>query len=82
MEKKNKPETPRCEYKGTLPHPANPAYLLVWFLQSGVQVKWSCAAHRFSFGGNRRPLVTKVECFEEDKPSRSDEARLREMTDE
>lgn len=59
-------ERPRCDFKGCLPHPANPAYLLVWFLQSGVQVKWSCADHRFSFGGNRTPVLAKVEWFEEE----------------
>jgi hypothetical protein len=92
MEEKNNPETPKCEFKGCLPHSANPAYLLVWFLQSGVQARWSCAEHRFSFGGNRGYLVTKVECFEENKPSRSheladalnlpEEARLREIPEE
>lgn len=61
------PKHQKCEYKGTLPHLANPAYLLVWFLQSGVQVRWSCAEHRSSFGGNRRPVVAKVESFEGDK---------------
>lgn len=69
MVEKNKPETPRCGYKGCLPHAAEPAYLLVWSLQSGPVVKWSCADHRFSFGGNRPPVVAKVEDFEEDKPS-------------
>ena len=69
MVKENKSETPRCEYKGCLPHRAEPAYLLVWSLPSGPVVKWSCADHRFSFGGNRRPVVAKVECFEEDKHS-------------
>ncbi|HWY52820.1 MAG TPA: hypothetical protein VNZ03_00050 [Terriglobales bacterium] len=69
MIEKNEPEMPRCEYKGCLPHPAVPAYLLIWSLPSGPVVKWSCADHRFSFGGNRTPVVAKVECFEEDKPS-------------
>ena len=85
-------ERPKCEYKGALPHPAKPAYLLLWFLQSGVVAKWSCAGHRFSFGGNRGYFVTKVECFEDNKPPRShelaavlevpEEARLREITQE
>ncbi len=63
MVEENKSETPRCEYKGCLPHRAEPAYLLIWSLPSGPVVKWSCADHRFSFGGNRRPVVTRVECF-------------------
>lgn len=66
MVEKNKPETPRCEFKGCLPHPAVPAYLLIWSLPSGSVVKWSCAEHRFSFGGNRKPVVAKVERFEEE----------------
>jgi hypothetical protein len=66
MVEKNEPETPRCEYKGCLPHRAEPAYLLVWSLTSGPVVKWSCADHRFSFGGNRKPVVAKVEWFEEE----------------
>ena len=66
MEEKNKPDTPRCEFKGCLPHRAEPAYLLVWSLPSGPVVKWSCADHRFSFGGNRKPVVAKVEWFEEE----------------
>lgn len=69
MVEENKSETPRCEYKGCLPHRAEPAYLLIWSLPSGPVVKWSCADHRFSFGGNRTPVVAKVECFEQDEPS-------------
>jgi hypothetical protein len=69
MVEKNKPEMPRCGYKGCLPHAAEPAYLIVWSLPSGPVVKWSCAAHRFSFGGNRKPVVAKVEHFGEDEPS-------------
>ena len=66
MVEKNEPETPKCQYKGCLPHRAEPAYLLFWSLPSGPVVKWSCADHRFSFGGNRKPVVTKVECFGEE----------------
>lgn len=92
MEKKNMPETPRCEFKGCLPHSAIPAYLLIWSLLGGPVVKWSCGEHRFSFGGNRSYAVAKFECFEDNQHPRSqelaalldipDEARLREMTDE
>ena len=66
MVKKDELETPRCEYKGCLPHRAEPAYLLIWNLPSGPVVKWSCADHRFRFGGNRKPVVAKVEWFEEE----------------
>jgi hypothetical protein len=69
MVKKDELETPRCGYKGCLPHAAEPAYLIVWSLTSGPVVKWSCADHRFSFGGNRPPVVAKVEHFAEDEPS-------------
>jgi hypothetical protein len=69
MVEKNKPEMPRCGYKGCLPHAAEPAYLIVWSLPRGPVVKWSCADHRFSFGGNRPPVVAKVEHFAEDEPS-------------
>lgn len=69
MVEKNKSETSRCEFRGCLPHRAEPAYLLIWSLPSGPVVKWSCAGHRFSFGGNQTPVVAKVECFEEGKPS-------------
>jgi hypothetical protein len=85
-------QRPKCEYKGCLPHAAIPAYLLIWSLPSGPVVKWSCAGHRFSFGGNRRYAVAKFECFENDQLRRSDEhaalldapeeARLHEMTEE
>jgi hypothetical protein len=71
MKQKNNPETPTCEYKGCLPHLAVPAYLLIWSLPSGPVVKWSCADHRFSFGGNRSYAVTKFETFANNQPSRS-----------
>jgi hypothetical protein len=92
MEEKNKRETPRCEFKGCLPHSAIPAYLLIWNLPSGPVVKWSCTGHRFSFGGNRSYAVAKFECFEENRNPRRhelaapldipEEATLREMTGE
>jgi hypothetical protein len=85
MVETSKTETPRCEFKGCLPHSAEPAYLLIWSLPSGPVVKWSCAGHRFSFGGNRSYAVAKFERFANNPPSRSHEpeqARLREMTDE
>jgi hypothetical protein len=66
-------EHPTCEFKGCLPHAAVPAYLLIWSVPSGPVVKWSCAEHRFSFGGNRRYAVTKFECFANDQPPRSQE---------
>jgi len=64
---------PTCEYKGCLPHRAEPAYLLIWSLPSGPVVKWSCADHRFSFGGNRSYAVTKFETFANNQPSCSHE---------
>ncbi len=63
-------ERPRCEFRGAAPHPASPAYLLVWFLQSSVQVKWSCAAHRFSFGGKKGYWVGRVEGYEDNEGER------------
>lgn len=68
-----KVERPRCEFKGAPPHPAIPTYLLVWNLQSGTRVKWSCAAHRFSFGGNHGYWVAKVEGFEDNSMPRTDD---------
>jgi hypothetical protein len=86
-----KVERPRCEFKGAPPHPAIPTYLLVWNLQSGTWVKWSCGEHRFSFGG-RGYWVAKVEGFEDNGMPRThelaalldapEEYRLRDDTDE
>ena len=73
MVETSKTETPRCEFKGCLPHSAEPAYLLIWSLPSGPVVKWSCAGHRFSFGGNRSYAVAKFERFANNPPSRSHE---------
>lgn len=70
MEEKNKPETPRCELKGAARHPARPAYQLVWDLPSGPAVKWSCAEHRYSFGGNRGYWVNKTEAYEDNRNPR------------
>jgi hypothetical protein len=59
-------ERPQCEFRGAAPHPASPAYLLVWNLSSGTQARFSCAGHRFSFGGPGY-WVNKVEGFEDNK---------------
>lgn len=71
-------ERPQCEFRGAVPHPAAPAYLLVWDLQSGTVAKWSCGCHRFSFGG--RPYwVNRCEGLEDGKPPRTHEyAALRD----
>jgi hypothetical protein len=73
MEEKNKPDTPRCEFKGAVPHPARPAYQLVWDLPSGPVVRWSCAGHRHSFGGNRGYWVNRTEGYEDNRNPRSHE---------
>jgi len=74
MVEKNKPETPRCQFKGAVPHPARPAYQLVWDLPSGPVVRWSCALHRHSFGGNYGYWVSRVEGYEDNgKPPRNHE---------
>jgi hypothetical protein len=51
-------EKPRCQYKGTPPHPAT--HMLVWFLHSGIQIKWSCAEHRLKFGSHHGHWITEV----------------------
>jgi hypothetical protein len=38
-----KAERPRCEHKGSLPHPAT--HVLVWDLSSGRQTKFMCDRH-------------------------------------
>ena len=58
-------QRPICQFKGAPPHPAKPAYMLVWTLPSGDVTRFSCAAHRFSFGGSVGYWVNKVECFED-----------------
>ena len=35
-------------------------HMLVWFLQSGIQVKWSCAEHRLKFGSHHGHWITEV----------------------
>lgn len=85
-------EKPRCQFKGAAPHPARPAYQLVWDLQSGPLVKWSCAAHRYSFGGNRGYWVNRTEGYAGNGEPGShelaasldipEEASLREITQE
>jgi len=68
-------ERPKCEFRGAPPHPAKPAYLLVWRLPSGDVTKFSCAGHRFSFGGSAGYWVNRVECYEDNKG-------VRQLTDE
>lgn len=48
----------RCDYKGALPHDAD--YMLVWFLPSGIQIKWSCAEHRLKFNSHHGYWITEV----------------------
>jgi hypothetical protein len=65
-------QRPQCEFMGVVPHPASPAYRLVWDLQSGTVVKWSCGCHQFSFGG--RPYwVNRCEGLEDVEPPRTHE---------
>lgn len=85
-------ERPRCQFKGALPHLARPAYQLVWDLPSGPLVRWSCAAHRYSFGGNRGYWVNRTEGYVDNREPGSHElaalldmpedASPREMTEE
>lgn len=50
---------PRCERKGTLPHPAT--CVLVWDLESGRQVRYSCDEHAADrFGSKHTCLVAKI----------------------
>jgi hypothetical protein len=65
-------DRPRCQYKGALPHPAKPAYVLIWELPTHTVAKWSCAEHRFKFGG-RGHWITKVEGFWEDDAKPADD---------
>jgi len=41
-------ERPRCEHKGSVPHPAT--HVLVWELLSGRQVKFMCEEHSKNVG--------------------------------
>src|ERR1700674_4896743 len=42
-------QRPKCERKGTLPHPAT--MIVAWSLQSGRLWKYSCDEHAETFGG-------------------------------
>jgi hypothetical protein len=42
-------QRPKCERKGTLPHPAT--IIVAWSLQSGRLWKYSCDEHSQTFGG-------------------------------
>jgi hypothetical protein len=46
---------------------------LVWDLPSGPVVKWSCAEHRYRFGGNRGYWVNRTEGYEDNRNPRSHE---------
>ena len=65
-------QRPQCEFRGAVPHPASPAYRLVWDLQSGTVAKWSCGCHRFSFGGPPY-WVNRCEGLEDGKSPRTRE---------
>lgn len=73
-------ERPRCQFTGAPPHAASPAYLLVWSLSSGTQAKFSCAGHRFSFGGPGY-WVSKVEGFEDNEGEHSTTGELMALPD-
>jgi hypothetical protein len=60
-----------CQFRGVVPHAAKPAYILVWKLPSGDVTKFSCADHRFSFGGKGH-WVNKVEGFLQDTDTSED----------
>ena len=64
-------QRPMCQFRGAAPHPAKPAYVLVWKLPSGNVTKFSCADHRFSFGG-KDYWVNKVEGFLQDTETSED----------
>jgi len=55
---------PLCEFRGAPPHPADPAYLVIWNTGMGPLMKWSCWEHRLLFGG-RGYWVTRVEGYED-----------------
>jgi hypothetical protein len=64
-------QRPMCQFRGAAPHPAKPAYVLVWKLPSGDVTRFSCADHRFSFGGKGH-WVNKVEGFLQDTDTSED----------
>jgi len=45
--------------------------MLVWKLPSGDVTKFSCAGHRFRFGGSAGYWVNEVECYEDNKGEHS-----------
>jgi hypothetical protein len=61
-QKKSTISRPQCEYRGTKPHAAT--HLLVWMLNSGIWIKFSCEEHKQMFGGPGY-WVTKLEGFED-----------------
>ena len=58
-------QRPKCQFMGAAPQPAKPAYILVWKLPSGDVTRFSCADHRFGFGG-KGYWINKVEGFLQD----------------
>jgi len=64
-------QRPMCEFRGAVPHAAKPAYVLVWKLPSGDVTKFSCADHRFGFGGNGY-WINRVEGFLQDTDTSKD----------
>ena len=56
---RNKMNLPKCERKGTQPHPAT--MLLVWDLASGRQVRYSCDEHAADrFGSKHTCIVARI----------------------
>jgi|HubBroStandDraft_6_1064221.scaffolds.fasta_scaffold00329_15 hypothetical protein len=64
-------QRPMCQFRGAAPHPAKPAYILVWKLPSGDVTRFSCADHRFGFGG-KGYWINKVEGFLQDTDASED----------
>ena len=64
-------QRPMCQFRGAARHPAKPAYILVWKLPSGDVTKFSCADHRFGFGG-KRYWINRVEGFLQDTDTSED----------
>ena len=58
-------QRPMCQFKGAAPHPAKPAYILVWKLPSGDVTHFSCGDHRFGFVG-KDYWISKVQGFLQD----------------
>jgi hypothetical protein len=56
---RNKMTHPKCERKGTQPHPAT--MVLVWDLASGRQVRYSCDEHAADrFGSKHGCIVARI----------------------